>query len=192
MRSTLATRALLGISFTMVVAACGGSATPAPTTKSTAAAASSGTTAAASSSANGGASSGPSVAASTDATTPDPNATPTPTPFQGQSGALTLVAYSTPKSAYDAIIPLWQATADGSGVDVETSYGASGDQSRAVDGGLPADVVAFSLAPDVDRLVKGGQVDAELEQHPDQGDGDRQRRRLRGPQGQPEEHQDLG
>jgi sulfate transport system substrate-binding protein len=93
--------------------------------------------------------------------TPNPDATPSPTPFQPTGGALTLVAYSTPKAAYDAIIPLWQGTPDGSGVDVETSYGASGDQSRAVDAGLAADVVAFSLAPDVDRLVKSGKVNAD-------------------------------
>jgi sulfate transport system substrate-binding protein len=93
--------------------------------------------------------------------TPNPDATPTPTPFEPAGGALTLVAYSTPKSAYDAIIPLWQATPDGTGVEVESSYGASGDQSRAVDAGLAADVVAFSLAPDVDRLVKSGKVDAD-------------------------------
>jgi sulfate/thiosulfate-binding protein len=81
--------------------------------------------------------------------------------FTAEPGALTLVAYSTPKAAYDAIIPLFQATPDGSGVTFETSYGASGDQSRAVESGLPADVVAFSLAPDVDRLVKDGMVAAD-------------------------------
>ncbi len=91
----------------------------------------------------------------------NPDATPAPTPFEPTGGALTLVAYSTPKSAYDAIIPLWQATPDGTGVEVESSYGASGDQSRAVDAGLAADVVAFSLAPDVDRLVKSGKVNAD-------------------------------
>ena len=38
------------------------------------------------------------------------------------------------------------------------SYGASGDQSRAVDGGQPADYVAFSLETDMTRLVKSGKV----------------------------------
>ena len=38
------------------------------------------------------------------------------------------------------------------------SFGASGDQSRAVESGLAADVVAFSLAPDMTRLVKAGLV----------------------------------
>ena len=45
------------------------------------------------------------------------------------------------------VIPGFQKTADGEGVEFSTSFGASGDQRRAVEGGLPADVVAFSLSP---------------------------------------------
>ena len=76
------------------------------------------------------------------------------------SGAtnLSLVAYSTPQDAYEALIPAFQHTKAGKGVTFSQSYGASGDQSRAVANGLPADVVAFSLSPDVDRLVQTGQV----------------------------------
>lgn len=75
-------------------------------------------------------------------------------------GKLTLVAYSTPQSAYDAIIPLWQKTAAGAGTSVAESYGASGDQSRAVEAGLPADVVNFATGSDMTRLVKAGLVSA--------------------------------
>ncbi len=75
-----------------------------------------------------------------------------------QDVTLTLVAYSTPREAYEELIPLFQATPEGTGVQFETSFGASGDQSRAVEGGLPADVVAFSLEPDITRLVKAGLV----------------------------------
>ena len=39
-----------------------------------------------------------------------------------------------------------------------TSYGASGDQSRAVVDGKPADIVNFSVEPDVTRLVKADKV----------------------------------
>ena len=46
----------------------------------------------------------------------------------------------------------------GQGRLVLESFGASGDQSRAVESGLAADVVAFSLAPDMTRLVKAGLV----------------------------------
>ena len=48
--------------------------------------------------------------------------------------------------------------AAGKGVSFSESFGASGDQSRAVESGLAADVVAFSLAPDMTRLVKAGLV----------------------------------
>jgi len=71
---------------------------------------------------------------------------------------LSLVAYSTPQDAYDALIPAFQRTAAGKGVTFNESFGASGDQSRAVANGLPADVVAFSLQPDMDRLVQAGLV----------------------------------
>jgi sulfate/thiosulfate-binding protein len=74
-------------------------------------------------------------------------------------GRLTLVAYSTPREAYEEIIPAFQKTAAGSGVSFDQSYGSSGEQSRAVEAGLPADVTAFSLEPDVTRLVEAGLVE---------------------------------
>src|SRR2546421_6211750 len=67
---------------------------------------------------------------------------------------LTLVAYSTPKDAYGQLIPAFQKTQAGNGVSFSQSYGASGEQSRAVAAGLDADVVAFSLEPDVTSLVQ--------------------------------------
>jgi sulfate/thiosulfate-binding protein len=67
---------------------------------------------------------------------------------------LTLVAYSTPKEAYGQLISAFQKTAAGKGVSFSQSYGASGEQSRAVAAGLDADVVAFSLAPDITSLVQ--------------------------------------
>src|SRR6187200_3588408 len=73
---------------------------------------------------------------------------------------LSLVAYSTPREAYNALIPVFQKTPAGDGVDFSQSYAASGDQTRAVKAGLKADIVALSLAPDVDELVTAGLVDA--------------------------------
>ena len=67
---------------------------------------------------------------------------------------LALVAYSTPKDAYAQLIPAFQKTTAGKGVSFSQSYGASGEQSRAVAAGLDADVVAFSLAPDITTLVQ--------------------------------------
>ena len=79
---------------------------------------------------------------------------------RGQDVKLSLVAYSTPRDAYGKIIPLFQKTPPGQGVSFTQSYGASGDQARAVQNGLKADLVALSLAPDVDQLVRTGLVDS--------------------------------
>jgi len=72
---------------------------------------------------------------------------------------LTLVAYAVPEPGWSKIIPAFAATPEGNGVAVTTSYGASGDQSRAVVDGKPADIVNFSVEPDVTRLVKADKVD---------------------------------
>lgn len=71
---------------------------------------------------------------------------------------IALVAYSTPREVYEELIPAFQSTPEGEGVEFEQSYAASGEQSRAVEAGLPADYVAFSLEPDVTRLVDAGLV----------------------------------
>lgn len=71
---------------------------------------------------------------------------------------LTLVAYSTPRAAYEEIIDAFRESPAGRDVRFTRSYGASGDQSRAVESGLGADVVAFALEPDVTRLVEAGIV----------------------------------
>jgi sulfate/thiosulfate-binding protein len=82
---------------------------------------------------------------------------------------LSLVAYSTPKDAYGKIIPAFQATAAGKNVSFDQSYGASGDQARAVAAGLSADVVALSLEPDVSTLVKKGIVPTSWNKNPYHG-----------------------
>lgn len=71
-----------------------------------------------------------------------------------------LVGFSILEQANKQVIADWGRTPDGKGVHFTTSYGASGDQSRAVEGGLKADVVHFSLEPDVQRLVDSKQVAA--------------------------------
>ncbi len=85
------------------------------------------------------------------------------------SNSVTLVAYSTPQSAYASLIPAFEATADGKGASFSQSFGPSGEQSRAVANGLHADVVNFSLEPDVTRLVKSGQVSADWNKNPTHG-----------------------
>ena len=72
---------------------------------------------------------------------------------------LSLVAYSTPQVVYDELIPAFQATDAGKGVGFKTSFGASGDQARAVEAGQKADVVTFSTEPDMTRLVDADLVE---------------------------------
>jgi sulfate/thiosulfate transport system substrate-binding protein len=81
-------------------------------------------------------------------------------PASRSATSITLVAYSTPRDAYAKLTSAFKATAAGRDVSFEQSYGASGEQARAVLGGLKADVVALSLEPDVTTLVKGGLVPA--------------------------------
>jgi len=86
---------------------------------------------------------------------------------------LTLAAYTTPREAYGkAIIPAFQKywqEKKGQRVVFQESYLGSGAQSRAVAGGFEADVVALSLAPDVQRLVDAGLIDAKWGERPDNG-----------------------
>lgn len=79
-------------------------------------------------------------------------------PARTSGAELRLVAYSTPREAYGQIIPQFQRTPAGKDVTFTQSYGASGEQARAVIAGLEADIVAMSLAPDIDELVKAGLV----------------------------------
>ena len=67
---------------------------------------------------------------------------------------LALVAYSTPKDAYGQLITAFQKTPAGKSISFSQSYAASGEQSRAVAAGLDADIVAFSLEPDITSLVQ--------------------------------------
>ncbi len=87
----------------------------------------------------------------------------------GDGGSLTLVAYSTPEEAYQELIPAFNKSPEGEGVGFDQSYASSGEQSRAVEGGLPADVVEFSLEPDITRLVDAGLVDKSWNQNEHKG-----------------------
>jgi sulfate/thiosulfate-binding protein len=88
---------------------------------------------------------------------------------KGSKSSLSLVAYSTPEVVYDEIEPQFQKTGAGEGVGFKSSFGASGEQSRAVESGLKADVVSFSLEPDMTRLVDAGLVDKNWADTPSKG-----------------------
>ena len=92
----------------------------------------------------------------------------------GSSGdgddTVSLIAYSTPKEAYAKLTEEFKKTARRRGHDASSSHSrASGEQSRAVASGLPADIVALSLQPDVDKLVEPKKVAADWNK--DQYDG---------------------
>ena len=87
----------------------------------------------------------------------------------GAKSTLNLVAYSTPEVVYDEIIPEFQKTPEGKGVEFKSSYGASGDQSRAVEAGLKADIVSFSVEPEMTRLVDAGIVSPDWDKTPNKG-----------------------
>ncbi|GAA3776752.1 sulfate ABC transporter substrate-binding protein [Plantactinospora mayteni] len=87
----------------------------------------------------------------------------------GDTTTLSIVGYAVPEAANKAIIAEWNKTDDGKGVRFQTSYGASGDQSRAVVSGLKADYVHFSVTSDVTRLVDAGLVDQNWDDGPNKG-----------------------
>jgi sulfate/thiosulfate transport system substrate-binding protein len=84
-------------------------------------------------------------------------------------GTVNLVAYSTPKPAYTVLAADYAKTKEGAGVGVTPSFGPSGTQATAVADGLPADLVNFSLAPDMNKLVKAGLVSASWDKGPTKG-----------------------
>jgi sulfate transport system substrate-binding protein len=74
-------------------------------------------------------------------------------------GKLDVVGYSTPEAVYtESIEPAFEESSKGAGVSFSNSFGASGDQSRAVAAGQPASVVHFAQAGDMERLVEEGEI----------------------------------
>src|SRR6201996_8606814 len=91
----------------------------------------------------------------------------------GSSGGakLSVVGYSTPESVYtETLQPAFEKTPQGKGVSFSDSFGASGDQSRAVAAGQPASIVHFSTGSDMERLVEEGEiVSKNWEKQPNKG-----------------------
>ncbi|MGC1165106.1 MAG: extracellular solute-binding protein [Solirubrobacterales bacterium] len=86
------------------------------------------------------------------------------------SGKLDVVGYSTPEAVYEeALEPGFEATPEGADVSFSNSFGASGDQSRAVEAGQPASVVHFAQGGDMIRLVESGQVSPDWSEQPYDG-----------------------
>lgn len=87
----------------------------------------------------------------------------------GDDKTISIVGFAVPEAANKAIAAEFQKTEAGKGVTFKTSYGASGDQSRAVESGLDADYVHFSVASDVTRLVDAGLVADDWDQGENKG-----------------------
>ena len=90
------------------------------------------------------------------------------------SPTITFLAYSTPQAVYDAkIIPAfkaaWKTDHNGQIVNFLESYGPSTTQAQNVVNGQDADVVALSLAPDVNTIANAGLITSDWTAQPDGG-----------------------
>ena len=92
-----------------------------------------------------------------------------PAPEASVDDTISIVGFAVPEAANKAIAEAWKKTPAGEGMSFETSYGASGDQSRAVVDGLEADYVHLSVASDVTRLVDAGLVAEDWNAGPNKG-----------------------
>jgi sulfate transport system substrate-binding protein len=90
----------------------------------------------------------------------------------GGSIKLTLGAYTTPREAYEELIPLFQKQwkeQTGQDVSFEESYLGSGAQSRAIVEGFEADIAALYLEADITRIEKAGLITHDWKTGPTKG-----------------------
>jgi sulfate transport system substrate-binding protein len=90
-----------------------------------------------------------------------------------ESPVITLAAYSNVYDVYGKLISNFQAewkdSHDGQQVIFQTSFGASTTQAQNVVNGFPADIVALSLAPDVQMIEEAGLTTHDWTQEADAG-----------------------
>lgn len=90
-----------------------------------------------------------------------------------ETPVINFAAYSTPREAYGKIIPnfvsQWKADHNDQNVIFQESYAGSTTQAANVVAGYEADVVALSLAPDVDQIVDAGLITSDWTAQPDEG-----------------------
>ena len=91
----------------------------------------------------------------------------------GRDPVINFAAYSTPREAYGKIIPAfvsqWKEDHNDQNVIFQESYAGSTTQAANVIAGYEADVVALSLAPDVDQIVDAGLTTDAWQDAPDKG-----------------------
>ena len=71
----------------------------------------------------------------------------------GDKQSVSIVGFSVMKTANKQVIADFKKTDEGKNVTFKQSYGASGDQARAVIAGLKADEAHLSLEPDISKLT---------------------------------------
>lgn len=85
---------------------------------------------------------------------------------QGKAVEINLVSFAAPTAALEKIIPKfaqkWQKET-GETVKINTSYGGSGSQTRAIIDGLEADIAFLAIPIDMQRLEKVGLVKKDWE-----------------------------
>lgn len=90
-----------------------------------------------------------------------------------ETPVLTFAAYSTPREVYGKIISAfqtkWKEEHDDQNVIFQESYGGSTTQAQNVVSGFEADIVALSLAPDVDTIADAGLITHDWTDAPDAG-----------------------
>jgi sulfate transport system substrate-binding protein len=90
-----------------------------------------------------------------------------------ETPVLTFAAYSTPREVYGKIISAfqakWKEEHDDQNVIFQESYGGSTTQAQNVVSGFEADIVALSLAPDVDTVADAGLITHDWTEAPDDG-----------------------
>ncbi len=99
-------------------------------------------------------------------------ATGAPAEPGGEQVKLILGAYTTPREAYQELIPIFQKQwkeKTGQEVVFEESYLGSGAQSRAIIEGFEADVAALSLEADINRIQKAGLITQDWKSGPYKG-----------------------
>jgi sulfate/thiosulfate-binding protein len=87
----------------------------------------------------------------------------------GPKGSVSVVGFSVMKTANKQVIADFQKTKAGKGVTFKQSYGASGDQARAIIAGLKADEAHLSLEPDVTKLTDANLVDSNWKDNASKG-----------------------
>lgn len=90
-----------------------------------------------------------------------------------EAPVITFAAYSTPREVYGKIISAfqaqWKEEHDDQTVIFQESYGGSTSQAQNVVNGFEADIVALSLAPDVDAIADAGLITHDWTTLPDEG-----------------------